>query len=260
MNADDVLIEDHNQLRGLLGRLKSTTTDDSELRRELLDQLVAVLTVHVQIEDELFYPAIAEVSTLLGTSHAQHRQIDDQLAVVLRTDPATDDFAVELDMLASTLEHHAGEEEELMFFQAQALGAARFGDARRAYGAPTSATSRLPAEHDQDPGETGDAAPPSLTNVTDNRVASARRDPAVLCDGRLAVRRGAPAHARRLGEPVRGPAERGRACARCAPRRKRHWTTPFSDTASRSGSPNCARRSRARMSPGTAWTSTPTTW
>jgi Hemerythrin HHE cation binding domain len=122
MNADDVLIEDHNSLRGILGRLKSTTTDDSELRRDLLDQLVAVLTVHVQIEDELFYPAITEVSPLLGQSHAQHRQIDDQLAVVLRTDPATDDFSVELDMLASTLEHHAGEEEELMFFQAQALG------------------------------------------------------------------------------------------------------------------------------------------
>jgi hypothetical protein len=79
----------------------------------------------VQIEDELFYPAIAEVSTLLGQSHAQHRQIDDQLAVVLRTDPASEDFAVELDMLASTLDHHAGEEEDLMFFQAQALGSAR---------------------------------------------------------------------------------------------------------------------------------------
>ena len=80
MNADDVLLEDHNRLRGLLGQLKSTTSDDSERRRELLDQLVGVLTVHVQIEDELFYPAIAEVSTLLGQSHAQHRQIDDQQA------------------------------------------------------------------------------------------------------------------------------------------------------------------------------------
>lgn len=125
MNADDVLIEDHNQLRGLLSQLKATTAEDADRRRELIDRLTEVLTVHVQIEDELFYPAIAEVSTLLGASHAQHRQIDDQLAVVLRTDPATDDFATELDMLASTLDHHAGEEEELMFFQAKALGADR---------------------------------------------------------------------------------------------------------------------------------------
>jgi hemerythrin-like domain-containing protein len=125
MNADDVLIEDHDNLRDVLGQLKATTNEDAGRRRDLIDQLTEVLTVHVQIEDELFYPAIAEVSTLLGASHAQHRQIDDQLAVVLRTDPATDDFATELDMLASTLEHHAGEEEELMFFQAEALGTAR---------------------------------------------------------------------------------------------------------------------------------------
>lgn len=122
MNADEVLIEDHNRLRGILGQLKETTTEDWERRRDLLDQLTEVLTVHVQIEDELFYPAIAEVSTLLGQSHAQHRQIDDQLAMVLRTDPAEDDFHTELLMLVSTLEHHAGEEEELMFLQAQALG------------------------------------------------------------------------------------------------------------------------------------------
>jgi hemerythrin-like domain-containing protein len=125
MNADEVLIEDHNQLRGILNHLKATTAEDADRRRDLIDRLTEVLTVHVQIEDELFYPAIAEVRTLLGASHAQHRQIDDQLAVVLRTDPATDDFATELDMLASTLDHHAGEEEELMFFQAKALGADR---------------------------------------------------------------------------------------------------------------------------------------
>jgi hypothetical protein len=125
MNADEVLIEDHDNLRDILGQLKATTNEDAGRRRDLMDRLTEVLTVHVQIEDELFYPAIAEVSTLLGASHAQHRQIDDQLAVVLRADPATDGFATELDMLASTLEHHAGEEEELMFLQAEALGPAR---------------------------------------------------------------------------------------------------------------------------------------
>ncbi len=125
MNADEVLIEDHNRLREILGQLKATTTQDHERRRDLLNQLTEVLTVHVQIEDELFYPAIAEVSTLLGAAHAQHRQIDDQLAVVLRTDPAGDDFHTELVMLVATLEHHAGEEEELMFLQAKALGRAK---------------------------------------------------------------------------------------------------------------------------------------
>ena len=163
MNADEVLIEDHNPSRGILSQLKATTAEDADRRRDLIDRLTEVLTVHVQIEDELFYPAIAEVSTLLGASHAQHRQIDDQLAVVLRTDPATDDFATELDMLASTLDHHAGEEEELMFFQAKALGRGQVGHARRAHGASTPTASGLECERNADPDEAGDAAPPSLT-------------------------------------------------------------------------------------------------
>ena len=105
MNADDVLIEDHNRLRGLLGQLKSTTTRRPANSAELLDQLVAVLTVHVQIEDNCSIPRSLRSARYSAQSHAQHRQIDDQLAVVLRTDPAGEDFAVELDMLASTLEH-----------------------------------------------------------------------------------------------------------------------------------------------------------
>lgn len=120
-------VEDHNQLRGLLKQLTKSTAGEAGLRHQLLNDLVDVLSVHVQIEDELFYPAIAEVSTLLGAAHAEHRQIDDQLAVVLRTDPAGGDFHTEVTMLADTLDHHAGEEEDLMFVQAQALGGSTLG-------------------------------------------------------------------------------------------------------------------------------------
>ena len=145
MNADDVLIEDHNRLRGLLSQLKSTTTDDSERRRELLDQLVAVLTVHVQIEDELFYPAIAEVSTLLGQSHAQHRQIDDQLAVVLRTDPASKDFAVvELDDACVDARTSCRRGRGTDVLPGPGARDSQTRRARRAHGASTSATFATP--------------------------------------------------------------------------------------------------------------------
>jgi hypothetical protein len=81
--------------------------------------------VHVQIEDEIFYPAVADVSPLLSIAHAEHRQIDDQLATVMRTPPEDDDFTTEVRMLAHTLEHHASEEELRMFPQSHALGDAR---------------------------------------------------------------------------------------------------------------------------------------
>lgn len=124
MKADQVLIAHHMVLRGLLTRLAATSDAQGRRRRRLLDELVAELGVHVRIEDELFYPAVQEVTPLLAISQAEHRTIDDQLAVVLRTDTAGPEFLTEVTMLAATLEHHAGEEEREMFPQSHALGEA----------------------------------------------------------------------------------------------------------------------------------------
>jgi iron-sulfur cluster repair protein YtfE (RIC family) len=124
MKADQVLIEHHDVLRGLLKQLEATTDDQGKKRQKLLDSLVSELGVHVRIEDELFYPAVEKVTPLLAISQAEHRAIDDQLAVVLRTDTGGPDFATEVKMLAATLDHHAGEEERVMFPQSHALGEA----------------------------------------------------------------------------------------------------------------------------------------
>ena len=110
MKADQVLIEHHDVLRGLLTQLEETTDEQGKERKKLLDDLVSELGVHVRIEDELFYPAVEKVTPLLAISQAEHRAIDDQLAVVLRTDTGGPDFATEVKMLAATLHHHAGEE------------------------------------------------------------------------------------------------------------------------------------------------------
>ncbi len=122
MKADQLLIEHHDVLRGLLTQLEETTDEQGKERKKLLDDLVSELGVHVRIEDELFYPAVEKVTPLLAISQAEHRAIDDQLAVVLRTDTGGPDFATEVKMLAATLHHHAGEEERLMFPQSHALG------------------------------------------------------------------------------------------------------------------------------------------
>ncbi len=122
MKADQVLIEHHDVLRGLLTQLEETTDEQGKERKKLLDDLVSELGVHVRIEDELFYPAVEKVTPLLAISQSEHRAIDDQLAVVLRTDTGGPDFATEVTMLAATLHHHAGEEERLMFPQSHVLG------------------------------------------------------------------------------------------------------------------------------------------
>jgi iron-sulfur cluster repair protein YtfE (RIC family) len=122
MRADEVLIAHHEMLRSLLAELEGTTRDEPERRRDLLDTLTSELGIHTQIEDELFYPAVKAVSRLVWIAHAEHRQIDDQLATILRTHPGGDRFADELRVLRAGIEHHAAEEEREMFPESHALG------------------------------------------------------------------------------------------------------------------------------------------
>jgi hemerythrin superfamily protein len=121
MNPHDVLIADHKVLRSLLDELVHPRAHDVADRRRLLARFMKMLTVHAQIEDELYYPRVRDVTPLFAAAHAEHRQLDDQLAVLLRTSPASTDFAIEAQMLASILGQHADEEEQEMFPQVESL-------------------------------------------------------------------------------------------------------------------------------------------
>lgn len=131
MKADQVLTAHHDVLRGLLRDLAETTDEQVGRREELRDRLLRELEIHTQIEDELFYPAVVDVSPLLSLAHAEHRQIDDQLATVMRTAPDDPEFVTEVRMLENTLRHHTMEEEQRMFPQAHALGADRLEELGR---------------------------------------------------------------------------------------------------------------------------------
>ncbi|UOY01898.1 hemerythrin domain-containing protein [Blastococcus sp. PRF04-17] len=125
MKADEVLIAHHDVLRGLLRDLAGTTDAQTDLRERLRDDFLREIEIHAQIEDELFYPAVVDVSPLLSVAHAEHRQIDDQVATVMRTPVDHPDFLAEVRMLESTVRHHTMEEEQRMFPQSRALGDAR---------------------------------------------------------------------------------------------------------------------------------------
>ncbi len=121
MKADDVLIAHHGVLRTLLTRIEEMPGTD-QARRRLLDELVRELNIHTKIEEQLFYPAARKVSRLVDISFAEHRQLDDQVAVVLRTAIDSERFDQEFRALKAGVEEHAGEEERIMFPECHALG------------------------------------------------------------------------------------------------------------------------------------------
>lgn len=89
-------------------------------RRPLLNTLSAELQIHEQIEDELYYPAVRDLTPLVWLAHAEHRQLEDQLAVVLRTPLDSELFPDEWRTLVYLLEGRATEEETGLFPEAGA--------------------------------------------------------------------------------------------------------------------------------------------
>ncbi|MFG1930280.1 hemerythrin domain-containing protein [Mycobacterium sp. NPDC048908] len=110
MNAFDVLFDHHNTLRGLCKQITALPPGSDE-RRKTLDEFLVELDIHMRIEDELFYPAVQAASKLVAIAHAEHRQVFDQLAVVLRTPVDAPDYQQEWESFVTVLDAHADEEE-----------------------------------------------------------------------------------------------------------------------------------------------------
>lgn len=110
MNAYDVLKEHHILLKGL-GRKVSEAPVNSEERHAIFDDMLIELDIHFRIEDDLYYPALKSASKLIAVAHAEHRQILDQLSVLLKTPQSAPGYEKEWNSFKTVLEAHADEEE-----------------------------------------------------------------------------------------------------------------------------------------------------
>jgi Hemerythrin HHE cation binding domain len=110
MNAYDVLFDHHDTLRALCKKITALPPASTE-RRQTLDELLVELDIHMRIEDDLFYPAVQAASKLVAIAHAEHRQVWDQLTVVLRTPPQAPQYRDEWRAFVTVLDAHAAEEE-----------------------------------------------------------------------------------------------------------------------------------------------------
>jgi hypothetical protein len=113
VNAYTVLQDHHKTLKGLVKKIYSTPATAPE-RQDYLDDLLVELDIHFRIEDDIYYPALAAASTLIAVAHAEHRQVIDQLSVLLRTPPSAPTYDDEWHSFATVLEAHADEEERDM--------------------------------------------------------------------------------------------------------------------------------------------------
>lgn len=114
----DMLAEDHRHVQELFEQFDDI--DDEEERRGLVTTTCAELTVHAQLEEELFYPAIREeleAAQLVDEAQVEHGILKDLITQLEYTEPDDDLYAATFHVLAEYTNHHVREEEEEIFKQ-----------------------------------------------------------------------------------------------------------------------------------------------
>ena len=120
MNALDLLIADHNRVRGLFARFQAAVSeDDAATMTELAATIAEELRVHTTIEEEVFYPAVhdtdEEISSTVDEGLEEHHVVDVLLEEIAGLEPGSDQWVAKMSVLIENVEHHAEEEETELF-------------------------------------------------------------------------------------------------------------------------------------------------
>jgi len=118
MDALALLKEDHDKAKKLMAELEETTERGVRTREQKWTKLLKELTIHENIEEEIFYPALAEhpkAKDIVLEAMEEHHLVDD-IVEQLKDTPFDDEhWAAKFKVTKENVEHHIEEEETEMF-------------------------------------------------------------------------------------------------------------------------------------------------
>lgn len=119
-DAIDLLAADHRNVEKLFKKYEKLAEDGGPYneREALAATICAELTVHAQVEEEIFYPAARDVldeEDLVDEAIVEHATAKDLIAQLADMSPDDDLYDAKIKVLSELIEHHVEEEEEEMF-------------------------------------------------------------------------------------------------------------------------------------------------
>jgi hemerythrin superfamily protein len=120
MNGLDLLIADHNRVRGLFTRFHSAVdADATDEAATLAADIFRELEVHTTIEEQTFYPRVhdltEEIGEVVDEGIEEHHVVDVLMAEIKVLEPDDDQWQAKMTVLIENVEHHADEEESELF-------------------------------------------------------------------------------------------------------------------------------------------------
>lgn len=126
-DACTLLDADHRKVKAMFkdyeALTKSRAASASQKKRDLANQICMELTVHAQIEEEIFYPALREAikdTDLLDEAEVEHASAKDLIAQIQEAAEVDDMFDAKVTVLGEYIDHHVKEERNEIFVKARA--------------------------------------------------------------------------------------------------------------------------------------------
>lgn len=122
MDAFQLLKKDHQKVRDLFEELAEIEASDTKNRKLVFDQIKLETEIHAQLEEEIFYPALAdesETAELIEEAYKEHKEVKRTLQKLDKMDKNTEEWAELCGTLQENIELHVEEEESEIFKRAK---------------------------------------------------------------------------------------------------------------------------------------------
>ncbi len=125
-DACDLLDADHRAVKKMFKEYEELTgsraRSAAQRKLELAHRICQELTVHAQIEEEIFYPAVRAAikdTDLLDEAEVEHQTLRSLVAQIQRASEADDMIDAKVKVLGEYVEHHVKEERGEIFARAR---------------------------------------------------------------------------------------------------------------------------------------------
>jgi hemerythrin superfamily protein len=119
-DAIAVLIEDHKTVQKQFKEFEKLKEENGSANEkgDIVKQVCMELTIHAQIEEEIFYPAIREAigdDDLMDEAEVEHMGAKDTIAQLQNMEPGDELYDAKFTVLGEYVAHHIKEEQDEMF-------------------------------------------------------------------------------------------------------------------------------------------------
>lgn len=119
-DAIALLKADHQLVLGLFEQFEKARTP--QRKKLLVNQICQELTIHTQIEEEIFYPAFKQAlkdKELVPEANVEHQSVKDLIAQVQGIEPQGEMYDARVKVMGEFVKHHIKEEHTEMFTKAK---------------------------------------------------------------------------------------------------------------------------------------------